>query len=86
VRLVYGVGIGADAFCGTLKGRSSAMDGDKNRHDKSTWAVGGGLLLGVGVGLFFLQTSALAFVGSMLGGLGLGLVVTSIISTLRNSG
>ncbi len=48
--------------------------------DKSTWAIGGGLLLGLGVGLFFLQTSALAFLGCLLGGLGLGLMVTALIS------
>ena len=52
-------------------------------EDKSTWAIGGGLLLGLGVGLFFLQESALAFVGSMIGGLGLGLLVTSILSSRR---
>ena len=53
------------------------------KEDKSTWATGGGLLLGLGVGLFFLQESALAFVGSLLGGLGIGLIVTSIISRER---
>jgi len=41
------------------------------KNDKSTWAVGGGILIGIGVGFFFLQQSALAFVGSMLAGLGL---------------
>ena len=51
--------------------------------DKSTWAIGGGLLLGIGVGFFFLQQSALAFVGSILMGLGLGLMVTSIISAVK---
>jgi hypothetical protein len=50
-------------------------------EDKSTWATGGGVLLGVGVGFFFLQTSALAFVGSILAGLGVGLVITSLISS-----
>ena len=54
------------------------------KDDKSTWAIGGGVLLGAGVGLFFLQTSALAFVGSILAGLGLGLVVTAIISSRSN--
>jgi len=49
------------------------------KEDKSTWAIGGGLLLGVGVGFFFLP-DALAFVGSTMGGLGLGLLITSIIS------
>lgn len=48
--------------------------------DKSTWATGGGLLVGLGVGLFFLQTSGLAFVGSTLAGLGLGLIVSALIS------
>ena len=41
------------------------------------------MLLGIGVGFFFLQESPLAFVGSILGGLGLGLMVTSIISALK---
>jgi len=51
--------------------------------DKSTWATGGGLLLGLGIGFFFLQTSPLAFVGSILAGLGLGLMITSIISARK---
>lgn len=48
--------------------------------DKSSWAIGGGTILGLGVGLFFLQQSALAFVGSLLGGLGLGLIITAVLS------
>ncbi len=56
------------------------MSENGKKADKSTWAVGGGALLGLGVGLFFLQQSALAFVGSLLGGLGLGLMVTAIVS------
>ena len=51
--------------------------------DRSTWAIGGGVLLGLGVGFFFLQESALAFVGCILGGIGLGLLVTSVLSTLK---
>jgi hypothetical protein len=39
---------------------------DKN-DDKSTWAIGGDLVIGAGVGLFFLQAS------------GQGLLLTSII-------
>ena len=53
--------------------------------DKSTWAIGGGVLLGLGVGLFFLQQSALAFVGSLLGGLGIGLIITAVLSVLGTS-
>jgi hypothetical protein len=50
--------------------------------DKSTWAVGGGVLLGVGAGFFFLPQSALAFVGCVLAGIGLGLLVTSVLSVV----
>lgn len=55
-----------------------------NQEDKSTWAIGGGVLLGVGVGFFFLKASgALAFVGSIVCGLGIGLIITSIISSRK---
>lgn len=54
-------------------------DSSKDR-DKSSWAVGGGLLIGIGIGFFFLKTSALAFVGCLLAGLGLGLMVSAIVS------
>ena len=53
------------------------------KDDKSTWAIGGGILLGVGVGFFFVKISAIAFVGSMLAGLGLGLIITAIISSRK---
>ena len=53
------------------------------KNDKSTWAIGGCLLIGIGVGFFFIQKSPLAFVGSMLVGLGLGLVITAIISSIN---
>ena len=56
------------------------METKNKTDDKSTWAIGGGVLLGIGVGFFFLPASALAFVGSILAGLGLGLVITAIIS------
>jgi hypothetical protein len=50
------------------------------KEDRSTWATGGGLLVGLGVGFFFIRENTLAFVGSLLAGLGLGLVITSLIS------
>ncbi len=53
------------------------------KKDKSTWAIGGGVMLGIGVGFFFLQTSPLYFVGSILIGLGIGLLITSIISSRK---
>ncbi len=58
--------------------------GDSNHGiDKSTWAIGGGVLVGTGVGFFFLQESVFAFVGSILVGLGFGLLITSILSTWK---
>jgi len=53
-------------------------------NDKSTWAIGGGIIIGIGVGFFFIQESPLAFVGSMLVGLGLGLVITALISVNKD--
>ncbi|NQT71968.1 MAG: hypothetical protein HQ553_04260 [Chloroflexi bacterium] len=53
------------------------------KADKSTWVIGGTTLIGIGVGFIFLQTSALLFVASILIGLGLGLVITSIISNKK---
>jgi hypothetical protein len=59
---------------------SEKMDKKKGMDARSAWAVGGGLLLGLGIGFFFLPESALAFVGSMLAGLGVGLLIASLIS------
>ena len=51
-----------------------------SRRDKSTWAIGGGLMVGLGVGFFFLPTAPLAFVGCIIAGLGIGLIITAAIS------
>ena len=53
------------------------------KDDKSTWAIGGGLLIGLGIGFFYLPHAPLAFVGFLLAGLGLGLIITPIISALQ---
>lgn len=55
------------------------MGGTNLNQDRGTWAVGGGLLVGLGVGFFFLAHSVLAFVGCILAGLGLGLLVAAIV-------
>ena len=59
------------------------MEKDVKKEDKSTWAIGGGVLAGIGIGFFYLQQSALIFVGCLLLGLGAGLIITSVISTLK---
>ncbi len=59
---------------------------DKNQiEDKSSWAIGRGVLLGVGIGSFFLTTSVFVFVGCILAGLGLGLIIAPIISSVKNT-
>lgn len=57
------------------------MFGDNK--DKSSWAIGGTTLIGLGVGLIFLQTSVLAFLASLFIGLGAGLVIAPIISNKK---
>jgi len=53
----------------------------KNKtKDKSSWAIGGTTMIGLGVGLIFLQTSALIFVASLIIGIGAGLVLAPILS------
>lgn len=42
-------------------------------------AIGGGLLAGLGGAFFFLQSNPLYFVGCLLGGLGTGLILASIV-------
>lgn len=56
------------------------MDKVNKKEDKSSWAIGGSLLIGVGVGFFFLKVNPLAFVGCIVIGLGIGLVLAAIIS------
>ena len=68
----------------SIKQREDRFMTDENYLlDKSTWATGGGVLVGLGVGFFFLSQSVFYFVGSLLAGLGLGLMVTAILSSLK---
>ena len=54
-----------------------------SKSDKSSWAIGGTTLIGLGVGLIFLKTSVLFFIASILIGIGSGLVITSFISRVK---
>lgn len=53
--------------------------------DKGSWAIGGCTMIGVGVGLVYLQTNALWMVASILIGIGAGLVLASLLSAFRKS-
>lgn len=59
------------------------MNKTTRKEDKSTWAIGGATLAGLGVGLLFVRESPLAFVACLLIGLGLGLVITPVISRMK---
>jgi len=48
--------------------------------ERSSWAVGGGTMLGIGVGFFFFPQSIFSFVGSIIAGLGVGLLIASFIT------
>lgn len=52
----------------------------KGKVDKSSWAIGGTTMIGIGVGFFLLPISALFFVASIMVGIGVGLVIAPIIS------
>ena len=54
-------------------------------NDKSYWALGGMTMVGVGVGLMFVQTSPLIMVGFVVIGVGLGLVVEAFLYQKRNT-
>ena len=59
------------------------MDNDNNKKDKSSWAIGGTSLIGMGVGFFFLKDNPLVFVACLFIGLGLGLVIAPLISKCK---
>ncbi len=67
------------------------MGENNGNDDKSILAIVGGLVLGLGAGLFFFpmavfgKTSVFAFSGCILGGLGLGLLITAILSANKKT-
>ena len=55
----------------------------KTNEDKSSWAIGGTTLIGLGVGLIFLKTNVLIFIASLIIGIGAGLIITPMISKAK---
>jgi len=58
--------------------RREEMENFYNWESRSTYAMIGGVLLGLGAGFFFLPGSPFAFVGCLLGGIGVGLLVGAV--------
>ena len=73
-----GVDVGAGATPEQGVTREGAIM--KGRSGRGTWAMGGGLLLGLGVGLYFLEHASLSLVGALITGLGAGLLLTVLMS------
>lgn len=57
------------------------MSDSPNKNAVSTaFAIGGGLMLGLGVGFFLLTINPLFFVGSLIAGIGLGLLLGAYLA------
>jgi len=62
------------------KRRSIKMNNPNKKEDKSSYAIGGGVLIGLGIGIFYIRIYPLGIVAFTLMGIGLGLLVAAIIS------
>ena len=62
------------------------MEKKTKTEDKSSWAIGGTTMIGLGVGLIFIQTSVLIFLASLIIGIGAGLVLAPILSNKKSKG
>ena len=47
--------------------------------DRGAWAIGGTTLIGLGVGFVFIRANVLAFVASLLVGIGAGLLIAALL-------
>lgn len=60
------------------------MNKTNKKDDKSSWVIGGTTLIGIGIGFIFLRTSALLFVASILIGIGVGIMISGIMSSKKS--
>jgi hypothetical protein len=61
------------------------MDETNKKGDKSSWIIGGTLFMGMGVGFIFLRYDPLIFIACIFIGLGIGLVITPLISKIKGN-
>jgi len=54
------------------------------QNNKGSWVIGGTTLIGLGIGLVFLKTSAVYFVASIIVGIGSGLVIVPLCYNEKN--
>lgn len=60
------------------------MNKAEKKEDRTGLIIGGMTCVGIGVGFIFLRTSALLFVASILIGIGVGLVVASVVASKKS--
>ncbi len=53
-------------------------------NSRGSWVIGGTTLIGVGIGLVLLETSALLLAASILIGIGVGLVIAPFVPKDNN--
>ena len=59
------------------------MAANEKSFDRGAWAVGGGTMIGLGVGFFFITISIFAFIASLLIGIGGGLLIAALLPSRR---
>lgn len=56
------------------------MSESKKQLNAGGYAIGGGLMLGLGIGFFFFPQNIFAFIGSIMAGIGAGLMVAAFFN------
>ena len=54
-------------------------DMEKKKDDRAGLIIGGCTLLGLAVGFILLQYNAMYFLGSLMAGIGIGLIISSFV-------
>lgn len=54
------------------------------KDDRTTWPVAGGMMIGIGIGFFFVQQNPFALAGCLLTGLGAGLILSSVLHSITS--
>jgi hypothetical protein len=65
-----------------MKEEERKMNKKEKQDDRRGWIIGGTTCIGIGVGFIFLHISALLFVACIMIGIGAGLVIDGVMSSM----
>ena len=65
-----------------MKEEDHTMDKKEKKDERRGWIIGGTTCIGIGVGFIFLHISALLFVACIMIGIGAGLVIDGVMSSM----